>query len=146
MAAKRAFPKAKSNHVFGQARKPAKMFRAGLYARVSTNDQQTLSMQSRAMREYAARRGWTIAVNIREVGSGATKREAREKTPGDGPPRRHRRRAGVATGSLGPVSDRSVSDSPGTGASWCRLCFSDGGAGSDHPGRASHGRTASNLR
>jgi hypothetical protein len=55
------------------------MFRAGLYARVSTNDQQTLPMQSRAMREYAARRGWTIAVNVREVGSGATKREAREK-------------------------------------------------------------------
>jgi len=55
------------------------MFRAGLYARVSTNDQQTLSMQIRAMREYAARRGWTIAVNVREVGSGATKREAREK-------------------------------------------------------------------
>jgi putative DNA-invertase from lambdoid prophage Rac len=79
MATKRAFPKAKSDHVFGHARKPAKMFRAGLYARVSTNDQQTLSMQSRAMREYAARRGWTIAVNIREVGSGATKREAREK-------------------------------------------------------------------
>ena len=33
------------------------MLRAGLYARVSTNDQQTLAMQSRAMREYAARRG-----------------------------------------------------------------------------------------
>ena len=31
------------------------------------------------MREYAVRRGWTIAVNIREVDSGATKREAREK-------------------------------------------------------------------
>src|SRR5450432_1780185 len=55
------------------------MFRAGLYARVSTNDQQTLSMQSRAMREYAARRGWTIAVQVREVGSGAAKRESREK-------------------------------------------------------------------
>ena len=55
------------------------MFRAGLYARVSTNDQQTLPMQSRAMREYAARRGWTITVNVREVGSGAAKREAREK-------------------------------------------------------------------
>ena len=55
------------------------MLRAGLYARVSTNDQQTLSMQSRAMREYAARRGWTIAQQIREVGSGAAKREAREK-------------------------------------------------------------------
>src|SRR4051794_20682970 len=79
MAAKRAFPKAKSDNVFGQARRPSKLFRAGLYARVSTTDQQTLSVQSRAMREYAARRGWTIAVNIREVGSGAIKREAREK-------------------------------------------------------------------
>ena len=55
------------------------MFRAGLYARVSTNDQQTLPMQSRAMREYAARRGWTIAMQVRDVGSGAAKREAREK-------------------------------------------------------------------
>src|SRR6478672_9723810 len=79
MAAKRAFPKAKSDNVFGQARKPAKMFRAGLYARVSTNDQQTLAMQNRAMREYAARRGWAIVLQIREVGSGAAKREAREK-------------------------------------------------------------------
>src|SRR5580698_4654785 len=79
MLAKQALPKAKSDNVFGQARKPLKMFRAGLYARVSTNDQQTLPMQSRAMREYAARRVWTIAVNVREVGSGAAKREAREK-------------------------------------------------------------------
>ena len=55
------------------------MFRAGLYARVSTNDQQTLAMQNRAMRQYAARRGWTIAVQVREVGSGAAKREARER-------------------------------------------------------------------
>ena len=61
------------------ARKPAKMLRAGLYARVSTIDQQTLPMQNRAMREYAARRGWTIAMQVREVGSGAAKREAREK-------------------------------------------------------------------
>jgi hypothetical protein len=59
MAAKQAFPKAKSGNVFGQARKTAKMFRAGLYARVSTNDQ-TLSIQSRDMREYAARRGWPL--------------------------------------------------------------------------------------
>src|SRR5947208_2098544 len=79
MPAKRDLPKTKSHNVFGQARKPGKMFRAGLYARVSTHDQQTLSMQSRAMREYAARRGWTIAVQVREVGSGAAKREAREK-------------------------------------------------------------------
>jgi hypothetical protein len=51
MAAKRAFPRAISGNVFGQARKSAKMFRVGLYARVSTNDQQTLSMQNGAMRE-----------------------------------------------------------------------------------------------
>ena len=79
MRAKRASTKTKSNNVFGQSRKPAKMFRAGLYARVSTNDQQTLPMQIRAMREYAARRGWTIALQVREVGSGAARREAREK-------------------------------------------------------------------
>src|SRR5450631_324322 len=79
MAVKRAFQKAKSHNVFGQRRKQPKMFRVGLYARVSTNDQQTLPMQSRAMREYAARRGWTIALQVREVGSGAARREAREK-------------------------------------------------------------------
>ena len=55
------------------------MLRAGLYARVSTIDQQTLPMQNRAMREYVTRRGWTIALQVREVGSGAVKRDAREK-------------------------------------------------------------------
>jgi len=55
------------------------MLRAGLYARVSTMDQQTLPMQLRAMREYAARRGWMIALQVREVNSGAAKREARGK-------------------------------------------------------------------
>src|SRR5690242_5538900 len=79
MPKKWASQKAKSDNLFGQARRPAKMFRAGLYARVSTNDQQTLAMQNRAMREYAARRGWTIALQVREVNSGAARREAREK-------------------------------------------------------------------
>src|SRR5215475_4549354 len=79
MPRKRASQKAKSDDVFGQARKRPRMFRAGLYARVSTNDQQTLAMQNRAMREYAIRRGWTIALQLREVNSGAVKREAREK-------------------------------------------------------------------
>ena len=55
------------------------MFRVGLYARVSTHDQQTLPLQMRAMREYAAKRGWTIAAQIKEVGSGAAERELREK-------------------------------------------------------------------
>jgi DNA invertase Pin-like site-specific DNA recombinase len=79
MPAKRDFPKTKSHNVFGHARKQPKMLQAGLYARVSTNDQQTLAMQNRAMREYAARRGWTIALQVHEVNSGAARREAREK-------------------------------------------------------------------
>jgi putative DNA-invertase from lambdoid prophage Rac len=79
MAAKQASEKTKSLRVFGQARKPSKMFRAALYSRVSTGDQHTLSMQSRHMREYAARRGWKIAMQVREVRSGAAQREAREK-------------------------------------------------------------------
>ena len=69
----------KSGKVFGQGQKPAKMVRAGLYARVSTQDQQTLPMQNRAMREYAAHRSWTIAMQVKEVGSGATQRQMREK-------------------------------------------------------------------
>jgi DNA invertase Pin-like site-specific DNA recombinase len=79
MAAKRAVEKAKSPRVFGQARKPAKMFRAGLYARVSTTDQQTVPLQIRALREYTVRRGWTIALQVKEVDSGASQRQLREK-------------------------------------------------------------------
>lgn len=79
MPVKRASRKAKSEDVFGQPRAWAKMLHAGLYARVSTNDQQTLAMQMRALREYAARRGWTVALQIRDVGSGAVERKAREQ-------------------------------------------------------------------
>jgi DNA invertase Pin-like site-specific DNA recombinase len=50
------------------------MFRAGLYARVSTDDQQTIPLQRRALREYAARRGWAVAMQVREIGSGASAR------------------------------------------------------------------------
>lgn len=55
------------------------MFRVALYTRVSSNDQQTLPMQLRALREYSARRGWTVAMQVREIGSGAVKRPARER-------------------------------------------------------------------
>jgi DNA invertase Pin-like site-specific DNA recombinase len=79
VAAKQASEQAKSPRVFGQARKAAKMFRAGLYARVSTNDQQTIPLQTRALREYAGRRGWNIAMQVKEVGSGASQRQLREK-------------------------------------------------------------------
>jgi putative DNA-invertase from lambdoid prophage Rac len=79
MAVKRASQKTKSGEVFGQSRKVRKMLRAGLYARVSTQDQQTIPLQMRAMREYAAARGWMIAMQAKEVGSGATRRELRQK-------------------------------------------------------------------
>jgi DNA invertase Pin-like site-specific DNA recombinase len=36
-------------------------------------------MQTRALREYATRRGWTIALQVKEIGSGASQREQREQ-------------------------------------------------------------------
>ena len=71
MPTKQAFPKAPSSRVFGHP------LRVGLYARVSTHDQQTLPLQIRTMREYAAKRGWSIVAQIKEVGSGASQRELR---------------------------------------------------------------------
>ena len=77
MPAKRASQKPKSRRVFGHG--PKTQVRAGLYARVSTHDQQTLRLQNRAMQDYVARRGWTVAIEIKEVGSGASVRELRQK-------------------------------------------------------------------
>jgi putative DNA-invertase from lambdoid prophage Rac len=57
----------------------AKTMRVGLYARVSTHDQQTLPMQLQAMREYVERRGWTVGLEVSEIGSGAKEREKRER-------------------------------------------------------------------
>jgi len=78
MAEKRASHQPKSPRVFGHPSKRARPeLRAGLYARVSTHDQQTIPLQTRAMREYAGRRGWRIALQVKEVGSGASQRERR---------------------------------------------------------------------
>src|SRR5664279_190847 len=118
MPAKQAFPKAKSDDVFGQARKSAKMFRVGLYARVSTNDQQTLPMQSRAMREYAARRGLDdYGASPRGRFRCGQARCSRETAGGRTPPT-DRCRAGLAAGPLGQVGNGSTGNPPGTGASW----------------------------
>jgi DNA invertase Pin-like site-specific DNA recombinase len=62
--------------VFGQGKETP---RAGLYARVSTHDQQTLPMQLAAMRDYAQKRGWPIAAEIRDIGSGAALRQKRQQ-------------------------------------------------------------------
>jgi putative DNA-invertase from lambdoid prophage Rac len=80
MPGKQASTTGKSRKVFGHpGKRTGTVLRAGLYARVSTHDQQTLPMQNRAMREYAVRRGWTIVMQVKEVGSGASQRQMREK-------------------------------------------------------------------
>ena len=53
--------------------------RAGLYARVSTHDQQTLPIQTKAMRDHARRRGWRVELVVEDVGSGATERPQRQE-------------------------------------------------------------------
>ena len=72
MPTKRKFSQSASRKVLGHP------LRVALYARVSTHDQQTLPLQIRALREYAAKRGWTIVTQIKEVRSGASQRELRE--------------------------------------------------------------------
>jgi len=72
MGQKRAPARSKSGRVFGHPSKQAKTeLRVGLYAGVSTHDQQTIPLQIRALWDYAARRGSAVAVQIKKVGSGA---------------------------------------------------------------------------
>jgi putative DNA-invertase from lambdoid prophage Rac len=56
----------------------AGMMKLGCYARVSTHDQQTLVLQREAMAAYAMQRGWSIAMMVEEVSSGASERRQRE--------------------------------------------------------------------
>ena len=55
-----------------------KEVRAALYARVSTAGQQSVPAQLEALREYAGRRGWTVSMEVSDVGSGAKTRPKRE--------------------------------------------------------------------
>ena len=68
--------KPRKRRVFGQGEGTV---RAGLYARVSTHDQQTLPMQLSALREYVKKRGWVAALEVKEIGSGASLRQEREE-------------------------------------------------------------------
>jgi putative DNA-invertase from lambdoid prophage Rac len=69
-------PTSSRKGVFGQR---VQQPRVGLYARVSTHDQQTLPMQLSAMRDYARKRKWIVSVEVKDVGSGATTRPKREE-------------------------------------------------------------------
>jgi len=53
--------------------------RCALYARVSTAGQQSVPAQLELMHDYAARRGWTVALEVAEIGSGAKTRPKREQ-------------------------------------------------------------------
>lgn len=55
------------------------MMRVGIYARVSTNDQQTLPLQLKAMRQYVCQRMWKLVQEAEEVGSGSNQRHKREE-------------------------------------------------------------------
>jgi putative DNA-invertase from lambdoid prophage Rac len=50
----------------------------GLYARVSTHEQQTLALQRDAMAAYAQQRQGTIVLTVEEVGSGVNERRRRD--------------------------------------------------------------------
>ena len=52
--------------------------RVGIYARVSTHDQQTLPLQLKAMRQYLKQRKWKLVLQVEEVGSGSKQRPKRE--------------------------------------------------------------------
>ncbi len=108
------------------------MFRAGLYARVSTNDRRLCPCRV-APWEYAAGRGWTITVQIREVGSGAAKRQAREELLE--PPAAERSMSRWCGGWTAGVGNGSTGHPPGTRASGRRVRFLDRGTGSDHARR-----------
>lgn len=53
--------------------------RVGLYARISTHDQKTLSLQLGQMRRYVKDRGWCITLAVQDIGSGAKDRPRREE-------------------------------------------------------------------
>jgi putative DNA-invertase from lambdoid prophage Rac len=68
-------PNGRRRGVFGQG---SSALRVGLYARVSTHDQQTLPLQLSAMREHAEHRGWSIVMKVEDVGSGVRERAKRD--------------------------------------------------------------------
>ena len=53
--------------------------RVAIYARVSTREQQTLPLQLRSLRKYAAARKWKVIIQIEDIGSGVKERKKREE-------------------------------------------------------------------
>lgn len=53
--------------------------KAALYARVSTHDQQTLSLQVEQMKTYIHKRGWQLEMCIEDTASGISERKNRQQ-------------------------------------------------------------------
>jgi putative DNA-invertase from lambdoid prophage Rac len=53
--------------------------KVGIYARVSKQEQQTLPLQIKDLREFAKRRKWKIEIEITDIASGAKTRPKREE-------------------------------------------------------------------
>ena len=58
------------------------MLKVAIYARVSTQDQNTIPMQIKRCREYAKSRSWEVTHAFHEIGSGANNRPQRTKLMG----------------------------------------------------------------
>jgi len=52
--------------------------KVGIYARVSTYDQQTLGMQVESIKKYVKARDWKVELEVTEIGSGAKEKEKRD--------------------------------------------------------------------
>ena len=52
--------------------------RVAVYARISTHDQQTLGLQTKAMLAYIKNRDWNVAKSVEDIGSGSRERPGRE--------------------------------------------------------------------
>lgn len=53
--------------------------KVGIYTRVSTQEQQTLPLQLKDLRQYAMQRKWKNEIEVTDVASGAKKRPKREE-------------------------------------------------------------------
>jgi DNA invertase Pin-like site-specific DNA recombinase len=53
--------------------------KVGIYARVSTAEQQTLPLQLKDLRDYAKTRKWTVEVEVVDIASGAKTRPKRQE-------------------------------------------------------------------
>jgi hypothetical protein len=112
---------------------------------LSANDKQTVPLEIHALREYATQWGWAVALQVREISSGAS-RELREKIVEAA----RQRDIDVVLvwwpGWLRP-GDHGPADNPArTGASRRGPRIADRGAGPDRAGRSSRGRAAARIR